>query len=81
MKTNSEIRALARQSLSGNWTMPVLVMLILFIVSGISAIPYLGSLLVIFIFLPIQLQRGTVIPAFCTRREKQPYRKNVRLLQ
>lgn len=53
MKTNSEIRALARQSLSGNWTMPVLVMLILFIVSGISAIPYLGSLLVIFIFLPI----------------------------
>lgn len=53
MKTNSEIRALARQSLSGNWTMPVLVMLILLIVSGISAIPYLGSLLAIFILLPI----------------------------
>lgn len=81
MKTNSEIRALARQSLSGNWTMPVLVTLILLIVSGISAIPYLGSLLVIFIFLPINYSVEQLFLRFARGEKKQPYRKNVRLLQ
>lgn len=53
MKTNSEIRALARQSLSGNWTMPVVVTLLFFILSAIQAIPWVGYLLTIFIVLPV----------------------------
>lgn len=54
MKTNSEIRALARQSLSGNWTMPVIVTLLLFMLSVVSGIiPYIGFLLSVFVVMPI----------------------------
>lgn len=53
MKTNSEIRALARQSLSGNWTMPVIVTLLVFVLSAVQSIPYIGFLLSIFVVLPV----------------------------
>ncbi|MGM9746185.1 MAG: DUF975 family protein [Paludibacteraceae bacterium] len=53
MKTNSEIRALARQSLSGNWTMPVLVTLILCMFSGLSGIPFVGALLALLVLMPL----------------------------
>lgn len=50
MQPNSELRALARQSLSGKWTMLALVTLLLLVISGASGI---GIVTTIFIFLPI----------------------------
>lgn len=54
MKTNSEIRALARQSLSGNWAMPVLVTLIVCIFSGLSGIPWAGVILLFLVAMPLE---------------------------
>ena len=46
MKTNSEIRAVAREELKGNWTNPVLATLIyVAIISGISTITNTGTIL------------------------------------
>ncbi|MGN0187253.1 MAG: DUF975 family protein [Paludibacteraceae bacterium] len=53
MKTNSEIRALARQSLSDNWTMPVLVTFIVIIFSSLSGIPGIGVLLALLVVMPL----------------------------
>lgn len=53
MKSNAEIRALARQSLSDKWTMLALVTLLLLVISGASGIPAIGFVTTIFVFLPV----------------------------
>ena len=56
MYTLSELRAIARKSLSGAWGMAVLVMLILYIVSGvIGYIPYVGPFVIWLIAGPLAL--------------------------
>lgn len=71
MKTNSEIRALARQSLSGNWTMPVVVtLLLLAITGGSNSIPYVGFLLSIFLLMPINFSVEQLFLRF-VRGEKE----------
>ncbi len=54
MQTNSDIRALARQDLSGNWTQPVLATLVYTLITGaISSIPYVGFIANLLVGLPL----------------------------
>lgn len=54
MKTNYELRAAARESLSGNWTYPVLATLIYLAISiTCNFIPYVSFLIAIFIIKPL----------------------------
>lgn len=53
MVTNKEIKSLALQSLSQNWTMPVLTTLLFLALNSSSAIPYVGSLISILLILPL----------------------------
>lgn len=54
MKTNYELRAAARESLSGNWTYPVLATLIYLAISiTCNFIPYVSFLIAIFFIKPL----------------------------
>lgn len=54
MKTNYELRAVARESLSGNWTYPVLATLIYLAISiTCNVIPYVSFLIAIFFIKPL----------------------------
>ena len=54
MKTNYELRAAARESLSGNWTYPVLATLIYLAISiTCNFIPYVSFLIAIFFIQPL----------------------------
>ncbi|NCC99606.1 MAG: DUF975 family protein [Bacteroidia bacterium] len=53
MKTNSEIRSMACDSLRGNWSMPVLSTLLILLISGTTAIPFGGFIALIFLYIPI----------------------------
>ncbi len=56
MKTNSEIRAVAREELKGNWTNPVLATLIyVAICVAISIIPLAGRIINLFVEIPFGL--------------------------
>lgn len=54
MQTNKEIRALARQDLSGNWTQPVLTTLVYTAITAVlSSIPIVGFIGTLLVGLPL----------------------------
>lgn len=71
MKTNSEIRAVAREELKGNWTNPVLATLIyVAIVGAISIIPLAGGIINLFVEIPFGLAFAVALLLFI-RGDKQ----------
>ena len=71
LKLNSELRAVSRTTLSGNWMMAALATLVyLLIAGGVSSIPVAGSVLAIIITYP--LAYGFAILFFDLFREGKP---------